>query len=117
MKTTDKQLPKSEKISFSKSSTLTERFTKICNSLEDYRFLLLVMMILIQGCVFVPATILVISFINIGLADISVILLVACTFGVLITNMAETSIKMILITFVFSCVSCITIIAIHLIAG
>jgi len=98
-----------------KSLTLAEKISNYCNSLEDSRVLLLAFTVIIQGCIFVPITMLIVSFFNIGLGGLSIGLLSACTVAVLVSNMAEASIKIILASFIASTLVTIALLAIHLV--
>src|SRR4051794_31422654 len=85
-------------IQATKTVTIAEKFSKLCSDLEDYRILLLSVMVLVQGCIIVPSTLLITSFIDLGLGGIAVGFLAVGTMGVLITNMAEAPMKAIIIT-------------------
>ena len=99
-----------------KTLTLAEKFSKLCSDLEENRILLLSALVLFQGCIMVPFTILITSFIDLGLGGVSISLLAAGTVGVLVTNMAEAPIKAIVITSALSFASSIIMIAIHLLS-
>jgi hypothetical protein len=91
-------------------------FTEYCQGLEDHRILLLAFTLIFQGCITVPATLLVTSFFDIGMGGITIALLAAGTIGVLISNMAELSVKVILITFILTTTSSIVLLAMHLLS-
>jgi hypothetical protein len=116
MKTAAQQAYLSKSMEANQTLTIAEKFSVFCNDLEEYRVLLLSAFLLVQGCIIVPFTILITSFIDLGLGGISISLLAAGTIGVLITNMAETPIKAIIIAFSLSLASSISIIAIHLLS-
>src|SRR6478736_514261 len=99
-----------------KSLSLAERIDAICNNLEESRILLFSAFILIQGCILVPAVILLTSFIDIGLGNITLLFLTLNTFAILVSNISLAPIKAILFTFAFSVLSIITLIAIHLLS-
>jgi hypothetical protein len=99
-----------------KSISLTEKFTEYCKGLEDHRILLLAFTLIFQGCIAVPATLLVTSFFDMGMGGITISLLAAGTVGVLVSNMAELSVKVILITFILTTVTNLVLLVMHLFA-
>lgn len=98
-----------------KDLSITEKWNSLCNYLENWRILLLAGFLLFQGCILVPTILLISSFYDIGITGVSVFTAALGTVAILVSNMAEASIKMILVIFITNLLLSLFLIGIHLV--
>lgn len=100
--------------STSKRSLLKDFFTW-CESMEDYRYLILVGIVLIQGNIFIPGALFAILKLETAFTGLSVYLLGASTLGVLVTNLAQVPMKVVISAFIINFVLIFTLVMLHII--
>jgi len=93
-----------------------EGFTAWCNSYEPMRFVILAGILLIQGCILIPAAFLIIFNNDLGLTEMSVGLISGFTFLVLAANLSQFPMKWVFLTFGVNLFVTLGLIIIHLIA-
>jgi len=99
----------------SKSISLSERFNNWCKEAEPMRIVFLAGFLLFQGCVIVPAILLVSSFYDIGYTGFSVTVSAFGTVAILVSNISEAPIKAILYTFFINLIISLLLIGIHIV--
>jgi hypothetical protein len=70
-------------------------YTNTLNLLEtgDYRFTVMVAMLIIQSCIITPASLLVFQYFDFGYSDIFAFIAVIAFFGVLVSNLGLLSVR------------------------
>jgi len=105
-----------ENIKASTHVSVGKRFETWCSGLAPYRSLLLAGLLLLQGCIMVPAALLISSFIDIGLTGVVVGTAVAGTVGVLVSNISELPIKFVIGISILNFTLILSLIAVHLVS-
>ena len=118
MKTVAKFYPETlkETVTSEISFTLLKRFSLWCEKQEGFKCFILAAFIAIQGCIVVPVTLLVTSFIDLGLAGVAVAVAVTGTVGVLVSNISEIPMKYIFAIFFLNLIANFALIAFHILA-
>jgi hypothetical protein len=96
------------------SVVLGFNFTTWCASLESLRYIILAAIIMIQGNIIVPATMLVLLNFGSAFTGTGVTLLAVSTFAVLVTNLAQVPMKWIIGSFLVNLILCLGMILITL---
>jgi hypothetical protein len=94
--------------------SLGQRINLSLEKLESYRIFILLGAMLWQACVVVPALLLVSSFNDIGLADISMATALIGMVAALVSNLSEAGLKLALSFTIVNNILAIILIAIHL---
>jgi hypothetical protein len=89
-------------------------FLQWCDTMEFYRFGILAAIVAVQGCILVPITLLLSLYVNIGISDITLLAVTVSTMAVMVTNMALTPMRVIIIVFVLNLIIHATLIACYL---
>lgn len=83
-------------------------------NLEPARYGVLVAAILFQGCIVIPAVLLTIQHIDLGLGDIVAMFVSVSSFAVLVVNIGLLNMKIVLYTSIVTFILSLAIIAVHL---
>lgn len=89
-------------------------FAQWCKELESYRYLVLSALLIIQGCILVPATLFSMFYFNVGITGLGVYLTGFTTLAVLVVNIGIAPMKWIVSTFIVNCLVLLSLILIHL---
>jgi len=91
-----------------------ETFTAWTIKIEDYRFPILATLGMFQIIIISPVILLLSLFFDIGLSDLTIIVVTATSMAVMVTSMAGLSCRIVIINFAFSIIANSTIIFIYI---
>lgn len=115
MNTAVKISSETSSIDQTKSVSLLEKFNKWCHEAESMRIVFLAGFLLFQGCVIVPAILLIASFHDIGYTGFSVTVSAFGTVAILVSNISEAPIKVVIYTFLINLLISLLLIGIHVV--
>jgi hypothetical protein len=96
------------------STSAIKRFFAWCEAQEDYRYLILIGIIMVQGNLLIPAALLTILKSGAAFTGISIYLTGASTLAVLTANLAQVPMKVVISTFLVNVVLLFTLVFLHL---
>jgi hypothetical protein len=115
MNTAVKISPETSTIDQGKSISIAEKFNKWCVEAEPMRIVFLAGFLLFQGCVIVPAIVLIASFYDIGYTGFSVTVSAFGTVAILVSNISEAPIKVVVYIFLINLLISLFLIGIHVV--
>lgn len=95
-------------------TTMLKNFFAWCESQEDYRYMILVGIIMIQGNIIIPGALFAILKLETAFTGLSVYLLGASTLGVLVTNLAQVPMKYVISAFFINVALIFTLVMLHI---
>ncbi len=93
--------------------SLWSNFNEWCLSLENYRYMILAIMVIVQGCIVVPGTLVPILMTPSVITPAGVLFAAIATMGVMVTNISISPMKAIVLTFLFNVLLMVSVVGIH----
>lgn len=92
------------------------RYNNLINLLEtgDYRFTVMVALLIVQSCIITPASLLIFQYFDFGYSDIFAFVAVVAFFGVLVSNLGLLSVRFCINFFIANVLVHLGMLAIHL---